>query len=240
MTGTKVVKLKLEDNGQADKLPKLKDPLTKEIAKIFEETGYWQLGASGRDAPEFYYLVVQEKTEKYDVSPEELQLILADIEGGDRSRAWFDRCAGIFLTALVNNSSRDEFRITPQIKLDGIGYRLQKGKKITVDGDVGGWVGQYMEGGTLIVNGNADDALGEGMEDGRVIVTGSAGNNVGFHMADGYIEIGKETDVFTGDRAEGGKILVKGKVGQCIPRYEGGELWERDRKILPMKKSRLK
>ena len=126
-------------------------------------------------------------------------------------------------------------------RLDRLGCGMRTGA-ITVEGDVGAYLGFAMSGGWLTVTGNAGpyaasmmtkgairiggdagDFLGaaipgekRGMSGGVVVVEGSAGNRVGDHMRRGNILIGGDAGDYCGARMTAGSIVVRGKAGGCV------------------------
>ena len=123
-------------------------------------------------------------------------------------------------------------------KLDFIGRNMTSGK-ITVEGNVGGYLGLFLEDGEIEVtgntgvytacemksgqikiNGNAGDFVGgarpgykNGMTGGTVIITGNTGNRTGDHMRRGYILIEGNAGDYCAGRMISGTIAVLGDVG---------------------------
>ncbi len=123
-------------------------------------------------------------------------------------------------------------------KLDFIGRNMTSGK-ITVTGNVGGYLGLFLEGGEIEVtgdtsvytacemksgqikiNGNAGDFVGgarpgykNGMTGGTVIITGNSGDRTGDHMRRGYILIEGNAGDYCAGRMISGTIAVLGNVG---------------------------
>lgn len=126
-------------------------------------------------------------------------------------------------------------------KLDHIAHAMTQGT-ITVNGDVGAYLGQFMtggsvningdtgvftacemKGGTITINGNAGDLLGgarvgykNGMAGGTVIVKGNTGERTGDHMRRGMILIEGNAGDYCGARMVSGTIAVLGQVGQHL------------------------
>jgi formylmethanofuran dehydrogenase subunit C len=73
--------------------------------------------------------------------------------------------------------------------------------ELTVDGDVGRYVGSRMSGGVLRVNGNAGDGAGLEMSGGLLDISGDAGNRVG------AARLGASKGML------GGEIIVRGRLG---------------------------
>lgn len=123
-------------------------------------------------------------------------------------------------------------------KLDFIGRNMTLGK-ISVDGNVGGYLGLFLDGGQIEVtgdtgvytacemksgqikiNGNAGEFVGgarpgykNGMTGGTVIVTGNTGARTGDHMRRGMILIEGNAGDYCGARMISGTIAVLGGVG---------------------------
>lgn len=123
-------------------------------------------------------------------------------------------------------------------KLDFIGRNMTTGK-ISVEGNVGGYLGLFLDGGEIEVtgdtgvytacemksgqikvNGNAGDFVGgvrpgyrNGMTGGTVIVTGNTGARTGDHMRRGMILIEGSAGDYCGARMISGTIAVLGDVG---------------------------
>ncbi|MFH0860831.1 MAG: hypothetical protein V1921_06485 [Candidatus Altiarchaeota archaeon] len=207
MTGTKVVKLKLEGGGGlAERLPELRDTLVEKAMIAYGGLAYdrnYQL----------FYPPLLESLRDFDVMPKELQAIsdrLREVYSGQNG---FSEIAGMFLTALVQNSNTSEFKLKLKSPLNLIGIGLSKGKDLTVEGDVGELLGAFMEGAKIHVTGKAGDLVGRSMEKGTIKVDGDAGNQAGLHMENGTIEIGGNTGYALGDGMRAGSITVGGNTG---------------------------
>jgi formylmethanofuran dehydrogenase subunit C len=126
-------------------------------------------------------------------------------------------------------------------KLDHIGHGLATGS-VTVNGNAGAYLGQFMTGGQITVNGNtgiytacemkggqikvngnASDFVGaarigykNGMTGGTVIISGNSGDRTGDHMRRGMILIEGNAGDYCGARMVSGTIAVLGQVGQHL------------------------
>jgi formylmethanofuran dehydrogenase subunit C len=96
-----------------------------------------------------------------------------------------------------------------------------------VHGNVGGWAGSMMKGGTIEIHGNAGDYLGapyrgssEGVHGGKIIVHGNVGSEAGAYMKKGIIKIYGNVGQFVGLRMHKGTIYVQkdcaGRAGACM------------------------
>lgn len=160
--------------------------------------------------------------------------------GGFQVDTDFPYKAGLFLSALMNNSKDSEFVIhTAHLgRIDCLGHRNTK--NIIVDGDIGDWVGNEMEGGTITVNGNAGNHVGSGMGDfkrdlqgdaygtgikiegGAILIEGHAGSCVGSHMRDGSIIVKGDVLHECGWDMKGGTITVGGNAGEKAGKWKIG------------------
>ena len=126
-------------------------------------------------------------------------------------------------------------------KLDFIGKELDGGS-ITVNGDVGAYLGIGMKSGNIKVNGNADiftgcemkkgtleinGNVGEflggalpgnkmGMKGGTILVKGNVGARAGDHMRRGLILIEGNAGDYCGSRMTAGTIAVMGNTGRYV------------------------
>lgn len=126
-------------------------------------------------------------------------------------------------------------------KLDFIGRGMKTGR-ITIQGDVGSYLGFQMRNGTIVLHGDADaftaselagglihihgnvgDFLAaaivgnkKGMKGGTVIVTGNAGERVGDQMRRGLLLIEGNVGSYCASRMLAGTIGVLGTVGEYV------------------------
>lgn len=126
-------------------------------------------------------------------------------------------------------------------KLDFIGAHMQSGS-LTINGDVGAYLGfqarkaditvngnagtyaaSGLGGGSIKVNGDAGDYLAaaipgdrKGMKGGLVIVTGNAGDRVGDQMRRGIVLIEGNAGAYCASRMLAGTIGVMGSVGDYV------------------------
>jgi hypothetical protein len=133
--------------------------------------------------------------------------------------------AGLFLSALINSGSDEEYLIHVE-ELGGIDFAgFQNRKKITIDGDVGDCLGDFMAEGEIVVEGNASTCAATRMKGGRIIVKGDVGDNLGFRMDGGEIIVEGDADGLVGANMEDGKITVKGNPGKSNGSdMQGGEI----------------
>ena len=159
----------------------------------------------------------------------------------------FEYKAGIFISALINKSNENEFKIvtkgsismsylgyknTKKIVIDGdagdmLGYKMSdQNSKITVLGNAGDSVGKEMNGGFIVVQGDAGDRIGEKMKNGSIIVIGDAGFVVGKEMENGFIRIDGSARRGVGYEMKGGQISITNKTSiNFISTNCTGEIW---------------
>ncbi|MFH0860843.1 MAG: hypothetical protein V1921_06545 [Candidatus Altiarchaeota archaeon] len=205
MTGTKVIKLKLDGDGAAEKLPRLKEGVVEKAVEIYRQ------GVMGI-MEESHYTQLLESTKGLDATSDALQEILEKLEKRFGNQKYFETTAGILLTTLIQNSSHDKFRIKPSIPLNYLGYNLSGDKELTVDGSVGELTGHRMGEGIISIMGDAGDNTGKNMRWGTINVVGNAGNNTGEEMTAGNINVRGNSGVRTGHAMFGGQISVGGKI----------------------------
>ena len=148
--------------------------------------------------------------------PEDIEDFCFELDRSERIPYMITGPAGIYISALCNHCEEDEIvlkleDITTQINL--LGYRLPAGKKLSIDGNVGDFVGIGLEGGELIVEGNGKNYAGAGMRSGRLVIT----KNVGHH---------------TGDWMMGGELIVGGRI-RGLGNIMDGKVYEREQLIYP-------
>ncbi|MFH0860862.1 MAG: hypothetical protein V1921_06640 [Candidatus Altiarchaeota archaeon] len=207
MTGTKVVKLKLDAEGVGDKLPKLKDPIVEAAVRVFDENEW--VSDAFTD-----YNNLDEKLQGISVTEDGLNRVIEIIEASHEPDGALKRNLGLFVTALVKNSPKNRFTVRAKNPLTYLGFAMDKGKGITVEGDVGDMTGYHMAGGRVTVKGNAKDGTGCNMVAGRIVVEGNA--------RDG-----------TGDMMKGGILDVLGEIREISNNIYGGEVRHKGVKVAP-------
>ena len=130
--------------------------------------------------------------------------------------------AGVFFNWCANHCVEE--RVTLHVDyidniLDYIGTQ-NRAKRITIKGDVGDRVGQFMDGGKLLIYGNVGDELGSHMEGGKIHVYGNAGHRVGYNMFDGKIMIHGNAGHDVGYEMHGGEIRILGGYKSIAKGYD--------------------
>ncbi|MFH0860848.1 MAG: hypothetical protein V1921_06570 [Candidatus Altiarchaeota archaeon] len=205
MTDTKVIKLKLEGDS-SERLPNLMgDTTTLRALNIFSQS-------DREEEPLAAYNKYQEQTKDLNVSSRQLNEIIKSLEEtfppneDIRNTRYF----GLLTSALINNSKEKKFRIKSRFPMDFVGYKLDGGKELTVDCEVGDGTGMYMKSGKILVNGHAMDDTGALMEGGYIEIRQGALSDVGNGMKGGKIKVIGDAYVGAGREMEGGEIIVEG------------------------------
>ena len=94
-----------------------------------------------------------------------------------------------------------------------LGYRLPRGRRLFLEGDVGDFVGALLEGG-------------------EVTVTGNAGNYAGIGMKEGRLHIGYSTGKHTGEGMRGGILEIKGRITE-LGKVKDGTIYEGEKRVFP-------
>jgi formylmethanofuran dehydrogenase subunit C len=135
---------------------------------------------------------------------------LFDISGDDSSDIVFDQSCG---------------------KLDNIGQAMRSGR-ITVQGDVGSYLGFQMKKGEIVVHGNADAFVASGMAGGMIQVNGNVGDFLAAAIAGerkgmrgGIVIVKGNAGDRVGDQMRRGLLLIEGDVGSyCASRMLAGTI----------------
>ncbi|MFH0860816.1 MAG: hypothetical protein V1921_06410 [Candidatus Altiarchaeota archaeon] len=234
MTGTKVVKLKLDGSGKSKELPSLMDGVVEKAAAIVGEleplVGGWN----------HVYEHIEEKTRRMHVTPKQLQDMIEIgehqylIEIGEHPYSEVEKYSwkmGLLVSALINSSPHDNFTVKTEIPLCYLGYRLKEGKKITVESKVDESVGRENMGGHIHVKKNAGWYAGADMRTGLLEIDGDAGRATGARMKGGELHVKGDTEFDTAVEMEGGKLIIDGKAMGAGHSIKGGEIWEAGKKV---------
>jgi len=164
----------------------------------------------------------------------------------------FETYLGLFLSAFLNKNIENyvlsqkrkgikEENIRPievrlKVKelpacLDVLGCQNAKKLHLIIEGDVGMWTGDEMEGGRVIVKGNCGNYTGKLIQDGKIIVERSCGSYTGESMQGGKIIIEGNCKDWTGLDMKGGVLNIKGEVesfdkSAFSPDNQGTIIWK--------------
>lgn len=128
--------------------------------------------------------------------------------------------SGLFIAAMCNQVEAEEITLKLSIcrrRWPFLGYRLSRGRRLSLDGDAGDFVGALLEGGEVTVAGNAGNYAGIGMKSGALHISYSAGKQLGEGM-------------------RGGIIRVSGHIGS-LGAVKKGTIFEGERQVFPQERS---
>jgi formylmethanofuran dehydrogenase subunit C len=91
--------------------------------------------------------------------------------------------------------------------LHHIGHQMRQGS-LTIEGDVGDFLGSQMQGGTIICKGNAGERVGDKMRRGLILVEGDVGEYCASNMAAGTIGVLGKVGARVGYGMKRGTLLL--------------------------------
>ncbi len=142
--------------------------------------------------------------------------------------------AGLFLSALVNSGSDQEYVLSTRglpYPIDDFGFHNVK--DVVIEGDVGMCCGFGMKDGTIKIHGNADQCIGNFMIGGYIELSGNT-TNFGW-MKGGTIRVfGNADDSIRG--GQGGTIFLEGDYGRLATHlnqeqkifHKGVQIWPKE------------
>ncbi len=152
---------------------------------------------------------------EYDV--DDIEELCLELDKGGRIPYLISGPAGIYLSALCNNAKEEKIRLRLfELKrtFHFLGYRLPEGKTLTLEGEVGDFIGAGLSGGKLVIEGSTGNWAGAGMMKGELFITEHTGQN-------------------TGEWMRGGEIHVDGRIRGVGKTIFGGRIYQRGKLILP-------
>jgi glutamate synthase domain-containing protein 3 len=159
------------------------------------------------------YTTAMEVLKEIDFSVEDVEDMCMDLDG---TVASLGAPSGLFIAAMCNQSQERDITLNLRSmtrRWPFLGYRLPRGRRLFLEGDVGDFVGALLEGGEVTVTGNAGNYAGIGMKEGRLYIGYSSGKHTGEGMRGGVLEIK-------------GRITELGKV-------KDGTIYEGDQQVFP-------
>ena len=146
----------------------------------------------------------------------------------------FGFCAGIFLSALINNGSERDYVINTKafgdhVEIHCFGFRNTK--NIIVNGGLGVSIGDFMESGSIVINGNAGISIGQQMKDGIITINGNARVYVGFYMEGGKVIVNGNAGKGVGHVITGGEIHLNGTYESISELICGGRIYHKGKLI---------
>jgi hypothetical protein len=129
--------------------------------------------------------------------------------------------SGLFVAAMCNCVQNRDITLNLRSlvrRWPFLGYRLPRGRRLQLEGDVGDFVGALLEGGEVMVSGNA-------------------GNYAGIGMRSGQLHIGYSSGKHTGEGMRGGTIRVQGRIAS-IGKANRGTVYEGSQRVFPAENQR--
>lgn len=162
------------------------------------------------------YTTAVEMLKGIEFSVEDVEDMCLELDGTAASLTSLGAPSGLFIAAMCNKA--EECDITLNLRSmtrrwPFLGYRLPRGRRLFLEGDVGDFVGALLEGG-------------------EVTVTANAGNYAGIGMKDGRLNIGYSSGKHTGEGMRGGIIEIKGRITE-LGKVKEGMIYEGEQRVFP-------
>jgi hypothetical protein len=162
------------------------------------------------------YTTAVEVLKEIDFSVEDVEDMCMDLDGTVGTVASLGAPSGLFIAAMCNQSQERDITLNLRSmtrRWPFLGYRLPRGRRLFLEGDVGDFVGALLEGG-------------------EVTVTGNAGNYAGIDMKEGRLYIGYSSGKHTGEGMRGGVLEIKGRITE-LGKVKDGTIYEGDQQVFP-------
>ncbi len=147
---------------------------------------------------------------------EDVEDMCIELDGTAAPLASLGAPSGLFIAAMRNQSEERDITLNLRSmarRWPFLGYRLSRGRRLFLEGDIGDFVGALLEGG-------------------EVFVTGNAGNYAGIGMKDGRLHIGYSSGKHTGEGMRGGVIEIKGCITE-LGKAKAGTIYEGEQQVFP-------
>ena len=152
------------------------------------------------------YSTAVEALKEIDFTVEDLRDMCLELDTNDGVTTPMGAPSGLFIAAMCNQVPAHEIALDLHLlrhRWPFLGYRLPRGRRLSLDGDAGDFVGALLDGG-------------------EVIVTGNAGNYTGIGMKTGTLQVGYSTGKYTGEGMRGGTLRVGGRIAALGRVKQGG------------------
>ena len=162
------------------------------------------------------YSTAVEALRGVDFTVEDLEDMCLELDTNDGVTTPMGAPSGLFIAAMCNQVPAQDIALNLRLfrhRWPFLGYRLPRGRRLSLDGDAGDFVGALLDGG-------------------EVIVTGNAGNYTGIGMKTGLVQIGYSTGKYTGEGMRGGTLRVGGRIA-ALGRVKQGNIYEGDVQVFP-------
>lgn len=147
---------------------------------------------------------------------EDVEDMCLELDGTTGTLVSLGAPSGLFIAAMCNQSQERDITLNLRSmtrRWPFLGYRLPRGRRLFLEGDVGDFVGALLEGG-------------------EVTVTGNAGNYAGIGMKDGQLNIGYSSGKHTGEGMRGGVLQIRGRIAE-LGKVKDGAIYEGDQQVFP-------
>lgn len=147
---------------------------------------------------------------------EDVEDMCMKLDGSAGPLASLGAPSGLFIAAMCNQAEERDITLNLRSmtrRWPFLGYRLPRGRRLFLEGDVGDFVGALLEGG-------------------EVTVTGNAGNYAGIGMKDGRLHIGYSSGKHTGEGMRGGVLQIKGRITE-LGKVKDGAIYEGEQQVFP-------
>ena len=147
---------------------------------------------------------------------EDVEDMCMELDGASAPLASLGAPSGLFIAAMCNQSQERDITLNLRAmtrRWPFLGYRLPRGRRLFLEGDVGDFVGALLEGG-------------------EVTVTGNAGNYAGIGMKDGHLHISYSSGKHTGEGMRGGVLEIKGRIAE-LGKVKDGTIYEGEQQVFP-------
>jgi hypothetical protein len=147
---------------------------------------------------------------------EDIEDMCTELDGASGAITPLGAPSGLFIAAMCNYTEEREITLNLRSmtrRWPFLGYRLPRGRRLFLEGDVGDFVGALLEGG-------------------EVTVTGNAGNYAGIGMRSGTLQIGYSSGKNTGEGMRGGVLRVQGRIAE-LGKIKQGAIYEGNQQVFP-------
>lgn len=160
------------------------------------------------------YDAAKESIRDLEYDQDDIEEFCAQLDSSQKVPYMISGPAGIYISALVNHIAQDSIVLglkDYERTFHFLGFRLPEGKTLTLQGDVGDFIGAGLSGGRLVVEGSTRNWCGAGMMKGEIFVSSHTGQRTGEWMRGGEIHV--DGNIWsTGKSIFGGKIYNRGKI----------------------------
>ncbi len=166
--------------------------------------------------PEYNYSNMLKALGDFHCTQAELDAFYVILKSAENERD-FSPKAGMFISALVNTGSEENYHVSTrgfQKKLEYLGSWNEK--DLTIDGDAGFALAYRCRRGTIVLNGNTGDEAGKEMSDSILTIKGNVGTHVGSESTGGTIVVEGSAGFSAGYYMQGGNLTIRGNCGDCV------------------------